>query len=141
MFTLMELVQPQSLEEAYEILMKRKNKMEIMTLIYLLVFIVFALVATAVLQIRMAGIKVKDFWSFIQANQMLDQLYKFSKRYKIMSPQEQIIFLSEAEKVFAAYDKIPSIIWEDEYRKYSEVLQAYQNVRVTRWSEENTIKK
>lgn len=114
--------------------------MEIMTLIYLLVFIVFALVATAVLQIRMAGIKVKDFWSFIQANQMLDQLYKFSKRYKIMSPQEQIIFLSEAEKVFAAYDKIPSIIWEDEYRKYSEVLQAYQNVRVTRWSEENTIK-
>lgn len=115
--------------------------MEIMTLIYLLVFIVFALVATAVLQIRMAGIKVKDFWSFIQANQMLDQLYKFSKRYKIMSPQEQIIFLSEAEKVFAAYDKIPSIIWEDEYRKYSEVLQAYQNVRVTRWSEENTIKK
>lgn len=89
----------------------------------------------------MAGIKVKDFWSFIQANQMLDQLYKFSKRYKIMSPQEQIIFLSEAEKVFAAYDKIPSIIWEDEYRKYSEVLQAYQNVRVTRWSEENTIKK
>ena len=75
--------------------------MEIMTLIYLLVFIVFALVATAVLQIRMAGIKVKDFWSFIQANQMLDQLYKFSKRYKIMSPQEQIIFLSEAEKVFA----------------------------------------
>ena len=115
--------------------------MEIMTLIYLLVFIVFALVATAVLQIRMAGIRVKDFWSFIQANQMLDQLYKFSKRYKIMSPQEQIIFLSEAEKVFAAYDKIPSIIWEDEYRKYSEVLQAYQNVRVTRWSEENTIKK
>ena len=49
--------------------------MEIMTLIYLLVFIVFALIATAVLQIRMAGIKVKDFWSFIQANQMLDQLY------------------------------------------------------------------
>lgn len=89
----------------------------------------------------MAGIKVKDFWGFIQANQMLDKLYKFSKRYKIMSPQEQIIFLAEAEKVFAAYDKIPSIVWEDEYRKYSEVLQAYQNVRITRWSEQNTIKK
>ncbi len=114
--------------------------MEIMTLIYLLIFIVFALIATAVLQIRMAGIKVKDFWGFIQANQMLDQLYKFSKRYKLMSPQEQVIFLAEAEKVFEAYDKIPSIVWEDEYRKYSEVLQAYQNVRVTRWSEQNTIK-
>ena len=78
---------------------------------------------------------------FIQANQMLDKLYRFSKRYKLMSPQEQIIFLAEAEKVFDAYDKIPSIVWEDEYRKYSEVLQAYQNVRVTRWSDENLIKK
>ena len=58
-----------------------------------------------------------------------------------MSPQEQVIFLAEAEKVFDAYDKIPSIVWEDEYRKYSEVLQAYQNVRVTRWSDENLIKK
>ena len=107
--------------------------MEIMTLIYLLVFIVFALVATAVLQIRMAGIKVKDFWSFIQANQMLDQLYKFSKRYKIMSPQEQIIFLSEAEKVFAAYDKIPSIIWEDEYSKYRDVMDIYKDIKMNRW--------
>ena len=116
--------------------------MEVMIIcIYMLILIIIGLVVFAVMQIKLAGIKVKDFWSFIQANQMLDQLYKFSKRYKIMSPQEQIIFLSEAEKVFAAYDKIPSIIWEDEYRKYSEVLQAYQNVRVTRWSEENTIKK
>lgn len=112
--------------------------MGILTLIYLLIFIVFALIASIILQIRMAGIKVKDFWGFIQANQMLDKLYKFSKRYNIMSPQEQIIFLAEAEKVFNAYDKIPSIVWEDEYRKYSEVLQAYQNVRVTRWSEEKS---
>ena len=115
--------------------------MEALTLIYLLIFVIFAVVASAILQIRMAGIKIKDFWGFIQANDMLDKLYKFSKRYKLMSPQEQIIFLTEAEKVFKAYDKIPSIIWEDEYRKYSEVLQAYQNVRVTRWNQENTIKK
>ena len=67
---------------------------------------------------------------------MLDKLYKFSKRCKMMSPQEQIIFLSEAEKVFKAYDKIPSIIWEEEYRKYSEVLDAYKNIRVTKWSEQ-----
>jgi len=115
--------------------------MEALTIIYLLAFLVFALVGSAILQIRMAGIKIKDFWGFIQANQMLDKLYRFSKRYKLMSPQEQIIFLAEAEKVFDAYDKIPSIVWEDEYRKYSEVLQAYQNVRVTRWSDENLIKK
>ena len=115
--------------------------MEALMIIYLLVFVIFALIASAVLQIRMAGIKIKDFWGFIQANQMLDKLYIFSKRYKLMSPQEQVIFLAEAEKVFEAYDKIPSIVWEDEYRKYSEVLQAYQNVRVTRWSEENSAKK
>lgn len=111
--------------------------MEFMTIIYLLIFIIFALVATAVLQIRMAGIKIKDFWGFIQANEMLDKLYKFSKRSNIMSPQEQIIFLSEAEKVFSAYDKIPSAVWEEEYRKYSEVLDAYKNIRVARWSGEN----
>ena len=109
--------------------------MEFIAVICLLVFIIFVLVALAVMQIRMAGIKIKDFWGFIQANQMLDKLYKFSKRCGIMSPQEQIIFLSEAEKVFDAYDKIPSIVWEDEYRKYSDVLQAYQNIRMTRWSE------
>ena len=64
---------------------------------------------------------------------------ELNKKIKIFS--KIIGYICEAEKVFAAYDKIPSIIWEDEYRKYSEVLQAYQNVRVTRWSEENTIKK
>ncbi len=115
--------------------------MEFITIIYILIFVIFALVATSVLQIRMAGIKVKDFWGFIQANEMLDKLYKFSKRCKVMSPQEQIIFLSEAEKVFSAYDKIPSVVWEEEYRKYSDVLEAYKNIRVARWSEENTYKK
>ena len=88
------------------------------------------------MQIRMAGIKIKDFASFIQANEVLDKLYNFSKRYKTLSPQEQIIFLAEAEKVFAAYDKIPSMVWEEEYRKYSEVLQTYQNIRMMRWNEE-----
>ena len=109
--------------------------MEFIAVICLLVFIIFVLVALAVMQIRMAGIKIKDFMGFIQANEMLDKLHRFSRRYKIMSPQEQIIFLAEAEKIFDAYDKIPSIVWEDEYRKYSEVLQAYQNIRMTRWSE------
>ena len=115
---------------------KGSMQMEFMAIIYLLVFAIFVLVALAIFQIRMAGIKIKDFAGFIQANEMLDKLYKFSKRYNLMSPQEQIIFLAEAEKVFAAYDKIPSIIWEDEYRKYSEVLQAYQNIRMSRWTEE-----
>lgn len=107
-------------------------------LIYILVFIVFALVAFSVMQIRLAGMKVKDFWSFIEANQMLDKLYIFSKKYQLMTPQEQIVFLSEAEKVFAAFDKIPDMVWEDEYRKYSQVVDAYKNIRVERWSNRNS---
>lgn len=110
--------------------------MEFITIVYLLVFVIFVLIAIAVMQIRIAGIKIRDFASFIQANEVLDKLYNFSKRYKTLSPQEQIIFLAEAEKVFAAYDKIPSMVWEEEYRKYSEVLQTYQSIRMMRWSEE-----
>lgn len=108
--------------------------MEVIAIIYILIFIIFALIAFSVMQIRMAGIKIKDFWGFIQANQLLDKLYVFSKRCSMMSPQEQIIFLSEAEKVFDAFDKIPSIIWEDEYRKYSDVLDTYKDIRVNRWN-------
>lgn len=111
--------------------------MEFMAIIYILIFIIFALIGFSILQIRMAGIKIKDFWGFIEANQMLDKLYAFSKRCNKMSPQEQIIFLSEAEKIFDAFDKIPDMIWEDEYRKYSDVLETYKNIRVSRWNTQN----
>lgn len=114
--------------------------MELIAIVYILIFMVLGLVAFSVMQLRLAGIKIKDFWGFIEANQMLDKLYAFSKRCNKMSPQEQIIFLSEAEKVFDAFDKIPDMIWEDEYRKYSDVLEAYKDIRVNRWNEqkENT---
>lgn len=107
--------------------------MELIILIYILILIIFGLIGFSVMQIRLAGIKIKDFWGFIQANQMLDKLYVFSKRCAKMSPQEQIIFLSEAERVFDAFDKIPPIIWEEEYRKYKEVLEIYKDIRVSRW--------
>ena len=112
--------------------------MGVIVLIYLLILIIFALIAFSVFQLKLAGIKVKDFWGFIQANEMLDKLYVFSKKYKLMSPQEQIIFLSEAEKVFSAFDKIPNMVWEDEYRKYSQVVDTYKNIRVARWNQQNT---
>ena len=108
--------------------------MEVIAIIYILVFVIFALIIFSVMQLRAAGIKVKDFWGFIQANQMLDKLYVFSKECERMSPQEQVIFLSEAEKVFNAFDKIPEMIWEDEYRKYADVLEAYRSIRVNRWN-------
>ena len=107
--------------------------MELMSIIYILVFIIFALIVYSIMQLKMAGIKVRDFWSFIEANQMLDKLYAFSRKYEKMSPQEQVIFLMEAEKVFRAFDRIPTMIWEEEYEKYRKVLDTYQDIRVLRW--------
>ena len=110
--------------------------MTLMVIIYILIFIIFALAAYAVMQIKLAGINVKDFWSFIEANQILDKLYEFSKKYKTLSPQQQVVYLMEAEKVFEAFDKIPTLVWEDEYRKYSQVLNTYKDIRVARWGSE-----
>ena len=108
--------------------------MAIFTVIYVLGFVIFALIAYAVMQIRLFGMKVKDFWGFIEANQMLDKLYKFAKQYERMTPQEQIIYLSEAEKIFKAFDKVPNELWEEEYSKYSEVLKKYNDIRMIRWN-------
>ena len=108
-------------------------KMTLVTVIYILIFVIFSLAAYAVLQLRLAGIKVKDFWSFIEANQLLDKLYKFAKRYESLTPQQQVLFLMEAEKVFDAFEKVPNMLWEEEYRKYTEVLNIYKEIKVLRW--------
>ena len=108
--------------------------MAILTIIYILVFIIFALIAYAILQIKMFGMKIKDFWSFIEANQMLDKLYKFVRQYENMSPQEQIIYLAEAEKIFNAFDNVPDTLWEEEYDKYKEVLKKYKDIKMLRWA-------
>lgn len=108
--------------------------MNIATIIYILVFIVFSLVAFAIMQIKLAGMNVKDFWTFIKANEILDDLYIFTKKTGELSPQEQIIFLMEAEKVFKAFDKVPNLLWEDEYQKYREVLDKYKDIKVFRWA-------
>ena len=108
--------------------------MAILIIMYLLAFLIFVLISYAVMQIKLAGIKVKDFWSFIQANQTLDKLYIFAKQYEEMSSQEQIIYLKQAEKVFKAFEKIPDELWEQEYSKYREVLNKYKDIRMLRWS-------
>ncbi len=108
--------------------------MGIITILYILIFIIVSLLAFAVMQLNLAGIKVKDFWTFIEANQMLDKLYAFSKRCEKLSPQEQILFLGEAEKIFEAFEKVPDALWEEEYEKYEEVLSRYQNIKVLRWA-------
>ena len=103
-------------------------------IIYALVFAVIALAGYAVVQIKSFGLNVKDFWSFIEANQTLDKLYLFSKKYGQLTTQEQIIYLTEAEKIFNAFDKVPSALWEEEYDKYMEVLDKYKDIKVQRWN-------
>ncbi len=103
-------------------------------LIYILILVIFALIAYAVLQIKLFGMNVKDFWSFIEANQTLDKLYEFSKRYEKLSIQEQLIYLKEAEKIFKAFDKVPNVLWEEEYEKYSTVLEKYKDIKMLRWA-------
>ena len=107
--------------------------MPLLAVIYILILIIFALAIYAVMQIKLAGIEVKDFWSFIEANQILDKLYVFSKKYETLTPQQKVVYLMEAEKVFTAFDKIPNIIWEDEFKKYDEVLKKYKEIKVERW--------
>lgn len=110
--------------------------MRLFALIFILLIFIVLLIVIAICQMQMAGIKVKDFMGFINANDNLDKLYKFAKEYEKMSTQEQIIYLAEAEKLFDAFDKIPRTVWEDENDKYSQVLDTYRNIRVMRWNEE-----
>ena len=112
--------------------------MEAIVVIGILIFIIITLIMVAIMQINMAGIEVKDFWSFIKANEELDKLYLFSKKYNKMSPQEKIIFLQETEKMSNAFEKIPSIIWEDEYSKYRDVMDTYIDIKVDRWKDSST---
>ena len=112
--------------------------MEAIVVIGILIFIIITLIMFAIMQINMAGIEVKDLWSFRKANEELDKLYLFSKKYNKMSPQEKIIFLQETEKMSNAFEKIPSIIWEDEYSKYRDVMDTYRDIKVDRWKDSST---
>ena len=98
---------------------------KLLLVIYTLVLMAFALFCYAIMQLKLIGIKVRDFWEFIEANQMLDKLYRFAKQYERMSAQEQIIYLSEAEKIFTAFDKVPEELWDEEYEKYKQVLKKW----------------
>lgn len=104
-------------------------------IIYVLAILIFILIMFAYVQIKAAGMNVKDFYSFVEANQMLDKLYRFSKKYEKLNSQDQLIFLSEAEKVFSAFDKVPDLLWEEEYQKYMDVLDKYKDIKMVRWEQ------
>ncbi len=107
--------------------------MEFLAIIFVLIMVIVFLGLLAVGQIKMAGMKVTDFWTFIKANDTLDKLYVFSVKYDNLTPQQQIVFLKEAEKVFSAFDKVPDALWEEEYQKYSEILSKYKDIKMMRW--------
>lgn len=104
-----------------------------LVIIFMLLVIIVMLIALAVAQIRMAGMKVKDFWSFVKANETLNKLYAFSKKYEKLTTNEQLVFLREAERVFEAFDKVPNVLWEEDYQKYMEVLSTYKDIKIVRW--------
>ena len=105
----------------------------VLSIIVMLLIVVIMLVGLAVAQIKMAGMNVKDFWSFIKANETLNKLYAFSKKYEKLTTNEQLVFLREAERVFDAFDKVPNVLWEEDYQKYMEVLSTYKDIKLVRW--------
>ena len=109
--------------------------MEFLAIIIFLGIVIILLLFLAVYQIKMAGMEVKDFWTFIKANDTLDKLYAFAEKYEKLSPQQQVLFLSEAEKVFSAFDKVPNTLWEEEYNKYMRILNKYKDIKILRWQE------
>ena len=103
-------------------------------LIYVLILIIFALIGYAIMQLRLLGIKVKDFWNFIEANQILDRLYEYSKKYNNLTQPEQILYLKQAEAIFEAFYKMPHEIWDEEYDKYLTILERYKEIKMMRWN-------
>lgn len=102
-------------------------------IIFLLVMMIILLTLLAIAQIKMAGIEVKDFWSFMKANETLNKLYEFSLKYEKLSPQQQVLFLQEADSIFDAFAKVPDMLWEEEYPKYMEILNKYKDIKIKRW--------
>lgn len=109
--------------------------MVIIYILFMLIFFVCTVVGVVCLKIKASGMNVKDFFEFITAINDLDNLYMYSRSNIKMTDKEQTLFLKQAEDLFSKFEKIPSMIWEDEYEKYSKVLETYKDIRLLKWSE------
>ncbi len=109
--------------------------MVIIYILYFIIVIAIAVIGCVCLKIKASGMNVKDFLDFVFAINDLDNLYFYSKNKIKMTENEQKIFLKEAEKLFAKFEKVPSMLWEDEYEKYESVLEMYKNIRLLNWEE------
>ena len=43
--------------------------------------------------------------------------------------------MSKKQLVFDAFDKVPDMLWEEEYRKYMDVLDKYKDIKMIRWNQ------
>lgn len=76
--------------------------MGIIVIIYVLALAIVALVVFSIMQIKAAGMNVKDFAEFIQANQILDDLYEVTKKYERMDRKRKIsIFNGSRKSIFS----------------------------------------
>ncbi len=105
--------------------------------ICILITIILFLTLLAIFQIKMAGMEVKDFVTFIKANDTLNKLYAFSIKYDQLTPQQQVLFLQEADTIFDAFGKVPDALWEEEYPKYMEILNKYKDIKIKRWESQD----
>ena len=106
-------------------------------IICILVTMALLLALLAVYQIKMAGMEVNDFMSFIKANYTLNKLYAFSIKYDKLTPQQQVLFLKEADTIFDAFGKVPDALWEEDYQKYMEILNKYKDIKIKRWESQD----
>ena len=113
----------------------------LVTTICILSFFVILLLLIAVSQIKLAGMEVSDFWTFLKANDTLNKLYAFSLKYENLSPGQQLEFLDQANKIFSAFDKVPDQLWEEDYEKYMKVLDKYQDIKMLRWEAKKNVVK
>ena len=83
-----------------------------LVIIYILILVIFYLVAFAVFQIKSAGMKVKDFWTFIKANETLTGSLSLLGKTMLTQPaynnsMRSVMFTSHLNQYLKHYYHIP----------------------------------
>lgn len=101
--------------------------------IIILGILIFILVVVAKQFLLSMGLEANDFISFLKADQKIDKIYKLAKKYNSLKTSEKIMFLDESKEIFDAFSKVPDRLWDNEYNKYMEILDTYQNAKIDKW--------
>ena len=104
--------------------------------IFYIVAIISLLIAVYVkIQLSSIGLTISEFLDFIKANETLEKLEKKSHKADYFSETDRLTFLMESEEVFNVFDKVPSVLWEDLYPTYTNVLNTYRDIKMLRWAQ------